>query len=150
MTEFTDRTEKIERSLAIPGVRERVDEVRAGMAHDDAAYAALSPRMRSYYDTPGLFDRIKRDILTHDQTCASLPDLWLGHEGGVSCPSDQESCDDCGVVFYNEGLIGQYPPGWKSGDPVLQTVDPDDEEEYEAVLCECCGRRRISTERERS
>lgn len=143
MTEFTDRTDKIERALQVPGVRERVAEVRADMARDDAAYAALSPRMKSYYDRPGLFDRVKRDILAHDQTCASLPDLWLARAGGVSCPSDMADCDDCGVTFYNEGLMGQYPPGWKMGDPVLQTLDEEDGLEYDATLCECCGRERL-------
>jgi hypothetical protein len=116
---------------------------------EGAAYAALSPRMKSYYDRPGLFDRIKKAILEHDQTCVSLPDIWLGHAGGVSCPSDQTTCDDCGVVFYNEGLMGQYPPGWKMGDPVLTDrlyVDEGDSEEYELSLCECCGRKRLNKE----
>lgn len=111
-------------------------------AREVAAYRALSPRMKSYYDRPGLFDSVKKAILEHDQSCVSLPDIWLGHTGGVSCPSDMASCHDCGVVFYNEGLVGQYPPNWRQGEALLQTVDPDDGEEYEAELCECCGRKR--------
>lgn len=113
MTESADQTEKIERSLRVPG----------------------------------LFDYVKAAILEHDRTCQSLGDIWLGRTGGVSCPSDIDKCDDCGVTFYNEGLMGQYPPGWKTGDPVLQTqryLDEGDEDEYEATLCECCGRKRLA------
>jgi hypothetical protein len=110
-------------------------------------YRDLPPRLKSYYDRPGLFSHIQQAILAHDPSCLSLPDLWLGHVGGVSCPSDISDCDDCGVTFYNEGLMGQYPPdrNWKIGDPVLQTVD-DDGDFFEAQLCECCGRIRWEKE----
>jgi hypothetical protein len=110
------------------------------------AFAKLSPQMKRYYVTPGVFDEVKKAILEHDQTCASLPDIWLGRTGGVSCPSDLDACDDCGVTFYNEGLMGQYPPDWKTGDPVLMTRDADDGLEYEARLCDCCGRKRRERE----
>lgn len=99
--------------------------------------------LRWYFSHVGCWDSIKQAILEHDPSCVSLKDIWLARTGGVSCPSDLGRCDDCKVMFYNEGLMGQYSPnGWKSGDPVLQTVDPDDGEEYEATLCECCGRKR--------
>lgn len=100
-------------------------------------------RLRRYFDHPGAWDDVKQAILDHDPSCSSLPNIWLPRSGGVSCPSDLARCDDCGVMFYNEGLMGQYPPGWNWGDPVLQTEDADEPGEfYEAELCECCGRRR--------
>ena len=71
---------------------------------------------------------------THDRSCASFKDLWLGHKGGVSCLGEQTDCDGCGHCFYNEGLMGQYGPGWSEGDPILQTEDG-----YEAMFCACCG-----------
>lgn len=100
-------------------------------------------RLRWYFKHPGCWENIKQAILEHDPTCVSLPDIWLARTGGVSCPSDLDRCDDCDVTFYNEGLMGQYPPVW-SGDEsqILQTVDKDDGDTYEARLCECCGRKR--------
>ena len=53
--------------------------------------------------------------------------FWLGHTGGVSCPSDLTDCDGCGVTFYNEGV---EDTSW--GDP-----DPDADPDYR---CECCRR----------
>lgn len=125
-----------------PEKEARVAEVRAEMARDDAAFAQLPGHLRWYFDHPGAWDHVKDAILKHDPTCRSLPDVWLGRTGGVSSLSDLGTCDDCGVTFYNVGLMGQYSPDWKTGDPILQTKDPDDGEEYQATLCECCGRKR--------
>jgi hypothetical protein len=142
VTEFTDATARIDADYAAD--REAVDAVRAEMAAEDAWFAGLPPHIRWYFGHPGAWDSVKDAIRNHDQTCRSLKDIWLARTGGVSCPSDLARCDDCGVMFYNEGLLGQYPPGWKTGDPILETEDPDEPGEfYEATLCECCGRKRL-------
>ena len=72
-----------------------------------------------------LFDRIRKDWDAHDKTCKSLPDLWLGRRGGVSCPSDLTDCDKCGATFFNEGVTD------------LNWDRPDAEPDYR---CECCRR----------
>lgn len=102
--------------------------------------------LRWYFTTPGAWDSVKDAILEHDKTCKSLPYIWLARAGGISSPMDLGTCDDCGVTFFNEGIMGQYPPDWKMGDPIMQTERwPDEEpgEMYEATLCHCCGRRRL-------
>lgn len=70
------------------------------------------------YDT--LLDSVRRAWDEHDKTCGSLPRMWFGRKGGVSCHSDFTSCDGCGAVFFWEGLTG----------------DPDERRYF----CECCRR----------
>lgn len=106
--------------------------------------AAVPEQLHWYFRHPGAWENIKTAILTHDSSCASLPHIWTGRTGGVSCPGEQRDCDDCGVCFYNEGLLGQYGPGWRLGDPILTTTDDGDA--TEAVLCDCCGTRRRSSQ----
>lgn len=105
-----------------------------------ATYEHLPRSLHWYFQHPGAWDHIKQAILDHDPTCKSLPEVWTGRTGGVSCPSDLARCDDCEVSFYNEGLIGKYAPGWKFGDPILET------DGREADLCECCGRKRRASD----
>lgn len=89
----------------------------------------VSPAARPWcYDT--LFDSVRKAWDEHDKTCTSLPRLWLGRKGGVSCPSDLTDCTGCGVTFYNEGVT------WVTWD------DPDAEEDV--YLCDCCQRGRES------
>ena len=78
-----------------------------------------------------LFESIRKAWDEHDKTCESLKHLWLGREGGVSCPSDLTDCTVCGVTFYNEGV---EDVNWKSS-------DPDAEWDYR---CECCRRPGVS------
>jgi hypothetical protein len=75
-----------------------------------------------------LLDSVRRDWDAHDKTCESLPHMWLGYRGGVSCISDWESCYDCGVLFSLDGLIWV---NWK---------DTDAGEELR--FCECCLRKK--------
>ena len=89
-----------------------------------------------YFNIDGAWDSIKKAIVDHDSTCNSLKWVWTGRTGGVSAFGEQNDCDDCDVTFYNEGLMGQYAPGWKTGDFVEET------NEYRAQLCDCCGRKR--------
>jgi hypothetical protein len=74
-----------------------------------------------------LFGDVRRDWDRHDPTCESLHYFWLGHEGGVSCPSDLDTCSDCGVMFYIEGLA------WVNH----HCLDED-----AVLLCGCCARSR--------
>lgn len=47
---------------------------------------------------------IEEDWLRHDRTCTSLEYFWLPRLGGVSCPSDLDTCGSCGTTFFNEGI----------------------------------------------
>jgi hypothetical protein len=105
--------------------------------------ATVHPRLAWYFEHPGSWPRVKQQIIEHDQSCISLVEVWTPRRGGVSCSSDLGVCDDCSVTFYNEGLMGQYPPDWHFGDQVLQTQD-DEGDDAEARLCECCGRKRLA------
>lgn len=107
------------------------------MALTRADHDRVPESLRWYFQHPGAWENIKQAITDHDPSCVSLPDIWTGRTGGVSCPSDLGTCDDCGVSFYNEGLMGQYPPNWQTGDPVLT-----DDDGCEARLCDCCGTAR--------
>ena len=89
-----------------------------------------------YFNDKGAWDSVKKDITSHDPTCESLKHIWCGRTGGLSAFGEQSECDDCEVTFYNEGLMGQYAPGWKTGDPVEET------DGCSAQLCDCCGRKR--------
>lgn len=73
------------------------------------------------YDT--MLNSCRKAWDEHDKTCTSLPHLWLGRKGGVSCPSDLDDCDGCGVTFFHEGLT-------------CTDYDADDLE----YLCDCCRR----------
>lgn len=77
------------------------------------------------YDT--LFPHIRKEWDEHDEHCESLEWFWLGRFGGVSDLVSQQGCDDCGVLFYNEGLA------WVNW-------EQDDEEEIR--LCGCCAKKR--------
>lgn len=74
-----------------------------------------------------LFSYIRVNWDAHDKGCESLEWLWLGHPGGVSCPSDLTDCENCGVTFYNEGVANVL---WR---------EPGTERLY---LCSCCARSR--------
>jgi hypothetical protein len=73
-----------------------------------------------------LLDSVRKDWDEHDKTCESMAWFWLGYRGGVSCPSDITTCHQCGVAFYNEGVV---------------CVNEDDTEAEEwDYRCECCRR----------
>jgi hypothetical protein len=95
-----------------------------------AGEAVTEPKKPWCYDR--LFENIRRDWDVHDKTCMSLRYLWLGHSGGVSCPSDLTDCSRCGATFYNEGVTDI---NWDSGHP---DTDPD-------YRCECCARPDTTT-----
>lgn len=77
---------------------------------------------------PGIFSHILIQYQEHDKTCSSIPQMWLGHKGGVSDMWSQMDCDGCGVTFYTEGL------NWYDGS--------DDGEIDETNYCDCCDRKR--------
>jgi hypothetical protein len=79
----------------------------------------------------GLLDSVRRHWDAHDKTCKSLPHMWLGRKGGVSCLSDFTDCSGCEVTFFWEGLTFT-----NEDDPAA------DADEY---LCECCLRKRSGT-----
>lgn len=80
------------------------------------------------YFPPGLFENIKKDYEEHDKTCSSIPQMWLGHKGGISDMWSQGPCDGCDVWFYTEGLKWYEIP----------VEDGIEEENY----CDCCDRKR--------
>ena len=94
-----------------------------------------------YFRDPGAWDHVKQEIRDHDKDCRSLPDIWTARTGGVTGLSDIDRCDDCEVMFYTEGIFGQFSDD-PDDDTVLQTVDLEDGESYDAKLCDCCGRKR--------
>lgn len=84
-------------------------------------YDELFPHIRAHWDA-------------HDKGCESLEWLWLSHPGGVSCPSDLTDCKDCGVTFYDEGVINVH---WRT--PAKDSL----------YLCACCARGRGYSVRDR-
>jgi hypothetical protein len=62
----------------------------------------------------------------HDATCQSLRWYWWGRSGGVTALGDVSGCDDCDLMFWNEGVV--FVDGGPAGD------DLD--------LCACCARQR--------
>lgn len=76
---------------------------------------ALFPYVRAAYDA-------------HADNCESLQWFWFGHHGGVAALSDLSTCDDCDVMFWNEGLALVDDHNGFDGD--------------ELWLCGCCARRR--------
>lgn len=76
------------------------------------------------------WQRVRDGIVAHDQTCSSLDYVWLPRNGGVSCPSDLDWCEDCGVCFFNEGVNAW--PHWEAED--------------RWYLCECCFKGRNNGE----
>jgi hypothetical protein len=77
------------------------------------------------YDRP--FDYVRANWDRHDSICESLPFFWPGHTGGVSCPSDLESCVDCDTMFFLEGVVN------------INYTSPEDDPLY---LCGCCARNK--------
>lgn len=75
--------------------------------------------------------RVFSDIITryvdHPDDCASLKYAWLGRPGGVTCPSDLDRCDDCGMLFFTEGVA------W------VNYADEDMEDDIR--YCECCAEK---------
>lgn len=76
------------------------------------------------YIPEGVFPSILKQYEEHDKTCGSLPDIWFGRKGGVSCWNEQNECVLCDVTFYNEGLR-YFGEDWDNG------------------YCECCYQRAV-------
>jgi hypothetical protein len=73
------------------------------------------------------FPEYRETYYAHAQDCVSLPDMWLPRSGGLTCPSDLDTCTGCNVTFYNEGLCWV---NWEA---------PDEEDEIR--LCGCCAEK---------
>lgn len=85
----------------------------------------------------GVFDHIAAAYAAHDDTCASLPEFWLGRTGGVSAFGEQGPCADCHAVFHNEGLVSlTYTV--ENGPAGTESTTDDDEPEL-VHLCACCA-----------
>lgn len=91
-----------------------------------AAEAATGRALKPWcYDR--MFSNVRANWDAHDKTCGSMEWFWPGHSGGVSCPSDLTSCEDCDVTFYNEGV---HNVTWS---------EPGEDSLW---LCSCCARKR--------
>lgn len=75
-----------------------------------------------------MFDNVRRDWDTHDETCESLRWFWPARRGGYSSLGDIEDCHACGVGFYLEGLAWVNYEAQADEDPLR--------------LCGCCARSR--------
>lgn len=67
-------------------------------------------------DGGGRFPGQRDAVLAHDQTCASLQEIWTPRKGGVTALGDIQDCDgDCNVTFYIEGMHAAFddcPYSW--------------------------------------
>lgn len=72
----------------------------------------LTPTVQRWTENPdggGRFTGQRDAVRAHDQTCASLAEIWTPRKGGVTCLTDIQDCDgDCNTTFFVEGVLSAF------------------------------------------